>query len=186
MVQQQQKAAKQQGSDAVVPLRVGKLLTLVRLTYQRSWDPTEGAYSSRAFLGIRVAGPSPFEYQGCGKAREGTITAGEHALRDALKKAGIALPTTELIAFSINVAAGKTGPEAPAAAEATVRLGTWERFVRVDEADGTTAGILLIFDAYDYLLMERWRTNLAPAGMTPELALANMAEDDDSCGAFSA
>ncbi|MDO8463090.1 MAG: hypothetical protein Q7S96_02355 [bacterium] len=155
-----------------VPMRVGKMLTLVNVTYQRSWDAGAGVYQSRAVVVLHMVGHEDMLCHGIGRAPAGTITAIELALRDAISRASdIAVPPPELLAFEIHVASGNTEPSAPANATAEVSVAGCKRRVQIDHPDGATAGALLLFDVYDLHLFERWSTLLKGAHVDPHEVL---------------
>ncbi|MDO8425577.1 MAG: hypothetical protein Q7T01_03640 [bacterium] len=148
-------------------MRTGDFLVLGDLTYQRHWNERSEQVESRAYIVIRV-GREEHEYIGIGRACEGTVTAIELALRDALGSARVELPVAELLAFEMHVAVGKTEANASVTATAHVRLGDWHGRVQVDHPDAATAGAYLLFDAYDRLLYKQWFERLSIARMRPE------------------
>ena len=155
------------------PLRTGKFLTLVRMSFGMGEDDVDAAlrYTGRVALCV---GPVDFECRGIAHTPNGTVSALDLAFRDALKRAGQDVPELRLWPYRIRLSDRAAGIDSPVTVQAKVALNGWRAHPRVQHQDSVTAAAFLIFDVYDDFLSHRWREYIRTARLTEAEALAGL------------
>lgn len=155
------------------PIRMGKFLKLLHLSYGGTPDPESGAlaYTGRVGLGVL---PVEYEVRATERTTDGAVTAIDLALRTAIAKMRQELPALQLWPYHVTLSSRTRGIASAVRVQAKIRLDGLNYRARVRHPDTVTAVAFLLFDAYDHVLHERWRECLGKANVTPEQAFCAM------------
>ncbi|MBI4434400.1 hypothetical protein HY635_01080 [Candidatus Uhrbacteria bacterium] len=157
------------------PIREGRFLKLIHLSYGGTPDPESGALVYTGRVGIGVL-PVQYEVRATERTTDGVVTAIDLALRAAIAKMPQEVPEILFWPYHITLLSRSRGTSSPVVAQAKIALNGWRATRKVKHADGVTAAAFLLFDAYDHLLYERWREFLRKANMTPDQAFQAMVD----------
>jgi hypothetical protein len=160
-------------SKARQPIRTGKFLKLLHLSYGGTPDPKSGElmYTGRVGLGVL---PVRREFRADERTTDGAVTAIDLALRAAIVKMRRELPALQLWPYHVTLSSRTRGIASAVRVQAKIRLDGLNYRARVRHPDTVTAAAFLLFDAYDHILYERWRELLRMGNVTPEDAFQAM------------
>lgn len=155
------------------PIREGKFLKLIHLSYGGAPDPESGVltYTGRTGLGVL---PIEWEVRATERTTDGAVTAIDLALRAAIAKMRQEVPELQLWPYCVTLSSRTRGAGSAVRVRAKIKLDGFNYHARVRHPDTVTAAAFLLFDAYDHVLYERWRECLRKANVTPELAFCAM------------